>query len=273
MNVGIIYIALVWILSPLFPHLYGIDGTALSSFTVTVCRITSLSSIAYIFYGLFLDYYGNIGKYRLQLIGNLLDSFIIRLPLVLIIGFSIGPAGLWIGETLCTYVSLLVLSFITIGIYGIDSFPFLISEGTGSSMNISYRTELKEIMDIRDRVEGFLTEKEAPKKAVSFCMLLVEDMSVLIKEANPDMDSIHIDLFVSCDRESARLVFWNDGKHIDMSDPDIVPSGIRTFIISSLLMDFEEKKYQKTAGYNRTSFVIPYKRVVKGQMNGKVYEK
>ena len=58
LNIGILYIAIVWILSPFLPRLYGIDSAALSSFTITACRITSFASVAYIFYGLFLDYYG-----------------------------------------------------------------------------------------------------------------------------------------------------------------------------------------------------------------------
>ena len=269
LNIGILYIAIVWILSPFLPRLYGIDSAALSSFTITACRITSFASVAYIFYGLFLDYYGNIGKYRLQLVGDLLDTIIARLPVVFILGFSIGPVGLWIGEALCPYICLFVLSFIAIKMYGIDMFPFLIEKGSGSSLNYSYQANVDEIIDMRDRVESFLVEKKAPRRAVNFCMLLIEDMSMLIKEANPEKECVHIDAFVSCDTENARLVLWNDGKPIDMSDTDMVPSSIRSYLVSSLLTDFEERKYQKTSGYNRTSFVIPYKRLINEQMKAK----
>ncbi|MBR4174404.1 MAG: hypothetical protein IKR56_03600 [Lachnospiraceae bacterium] len=269
LKICLLYVILVWLLSPILPGIYGISVPELRSFTVTVCRIVSFSSFACIFYGLFLEYYSSIGEYRLTAIGNLLDSFVIRILLVVIFGLLFGPVGMWVGEALCTYVCLFVLSAVVIKLYGKKKYPLLVDEDNGCSMNLNYVTKVDEIMEIRDRVGEFLNEKKVPKRAVNFCMLLIEDMSMLIKEENPETGKVHIDAFVSCDRECARLVLWNDGKLIDMSDQDMVPDGVRAYIVSSLLTDFEKKKYQNTAGYNRMSFMIPYKRLIKEQLKRK----
>ena len=272
LKICMVYIALVWLLSPILPQLFGIDTPELSSFTVTVCRIVSFSSLACIFYGLFMEYYSSIGKYGLTLTGNLLDSLVIRLLLVTAFGVLFGPVGLWIGESLCTYACIGVLSLIVIKKYGGKKYPLLIDEETGSSMNLSYLAEVDEIIDVRDRVGAFLTENGVIKNAVNFCMLLLEDFSMLIKEENSGNKSVHVDAFVTCDRKNARFVLWYEGIIVDMSNPDRVPNGIRAYLVSSLFIDFKERKYQNTAGYNRASFIVPFKKFIREQIGERTNE-
>ena len=267
--IGAVYIGLVWLVSPLLPHMYGIDGTELEAFAVMACRITSFSCIAAVFYGIFLDYYLNIGKYRLQILGNVLDSFLIRLPLAVVLGLIFGAGGIWIGESLCTYVCLAVLSFIVLARFGKDQFPFLIRDRGNYCMNISYKAEIKDVMDARDSVELFLRDTGIPKSTGNICMMLIEDMSLMIKEHNPEIDEIHIDTFINVSRDGIRVVIWSDGALMDLSDLDMIPDGMRAYIISSLLRGFDERKYQKTTGYNRASFIIPYVNPVSGKKSPK----
>lgn len=261
--IGIVFIGVVWLIAPLFPHLYNIDGTGLEAFTVTACRITSLSAMACIFYGVFLEYYLNIGKYRLQLAGNALDTLLIRLLLNVGLGLSFGAMGIWIGEALCTYVCLAIMIFAIYRIYGRESFPFLINNSGKPSLNLSYKAEISDIIKMRDKVEYFLKEHDVPKLAVNLCMFFFEDLSMLISEANEDEKDVHIDVFLRSGKEDLHMVVWSDGKEFDISNPDRIPSGLRPYLVSALVSGFKERKYQLTAGYNRASFIIPYKILIR----------
>ncbi|MCR5238367.1 MAG: hypothetical protein K6E34_14335 [Lachnospiraceae bacterium] len=55
------------------------------------------------------------------------------------------------------------------------------------------------------------------------------------------------------------VVIWSDGEMIDLSEGDRIPQGLASYLIASIINGCDESKYQKTAGYNRASFVIPYK--------------
>ena len=135
-----------------------------------------------------------------------------------------------------------------------------------SSMNISYTSDIDSIIGARDKVENFLQGQKVPKSVIYLTMLFIEDLSVLIKTSNDNDDLIHFDAFLICNPQSLSLVLWNDGKEIDMSKEDQVPSDLRAYLVSSLLTVFEDKKYQLTADFNRTRFVIPYKYAAKKRL-------
>lgn len=264
--ISLVFIGFVWVTAPLYPHVYGMDGSELQSLTVLACRITALSSLAVILYGIFLEYYMDIGKYGLQIIGNALDSLFVRLLLNVSLSLAFGAIGLWIGEALCTYVCLGLMILVIYRIYGREKFPFLLENNSDDSLNISYAADIDDIMTVRDDVEGFLKERGTPKSAINLAMLFFEDISLLIRDSNPDKKHIHIDAFVTSGMEELHVVMWYDGELLDLSDSDLVPSDIRAYMISSLVSGYSDSKYQETAGYNRVSFVIPYRRLAK---NGK----
>lgn len=263
--ISVVFIGFVWITAPLYPHIYGIDGTDLQSLTILACRITALSSLAVILYGVFLEYYIDIGKYGLQILGNALDSLFVRILLNVSLGLAFGAIGLWIGEALCTYVCLAIMIVVIYRIYGKERFPFLLENNSNNSMNISYTADIEDIMTVRDNVEGFLKERTTPKSAINLAMLFFEDISLLIRDSNPDKKHIHIDAFVTSGIEELHVVMWYDGELLDLSDSDLVPSDIRAYMISSLVSGYSDSKYQETAGYNRVSFVIPYRKLAKNR--------
>ncbi len=258
---GVIFIGVVWIAAPGLPVLFGIKGSEMIRLTTWACRLTSLSVIAVIVNELFLDYYINIGKYMLNIVGHFFDSFFIRFVSNVMFAFGFGVYGIWAGEAVCTYISVAIMAAVIIALYGRDQFPFLLESSSGNSINMSYRAVMDEIMDARDRTEAFLKEKKVPRRAVNLSMVFIEDMSVMIHDANSGEKDVNIDVFITCNPESLQLVLWSDGKNMNLADADAVPENLRTFLITSLIEGFDESKYQQTAGYNRASFIIPYRRL------------
>lgn len=259
---GSIFIIVIWITAPFFPAIYGITGDMIH-FTAWACRLTALSSLACIFYWVFLDYYLNIGKYRLQMLGWSLDTLIVRTPLNVIFALSFGALGFWIGEALCTYTCLAVMILVILGRYGKASFPFLMESSEKDSLNLSCMSEPGQIVGTRDRMASFLKEKNVPSRAVNLAMLFFEEMCMTIKERNSGAETINIDVFITCYASDINMVIWCDGNPLDLSDADMIPSDLRTYLVSSLLAGFNERRYQPTAGYNRASFMIPYRRTIR----------
>lgn len=256
---GIIFIAVVWVAAPVLPKAYGIDTGSLPEFTAWACRLTALSSIACVFNGLFLEYYLDIGRYKLQILGNLLDTLVIRLICNVLGALSFGAIGIWIGESICTYISVALFLMFVYFRYGRENFPFLIKEKVKKSLNLSFNTTSEEIVKARDRLEEFLTGVKIVKRARYVAMLFLEEMSELIREVNPPDRIVNIDAYYICGRDFMNVVIWSDGEMIDLSEDDRIPQGLASYLIVSIISGCDESKYQKTAGYNRASFVIPYK--------------
>nr|MCR5238366.1 hypothetical protein [Lachnospiraceae bacterium] len=195
---GIIFIAAVWVAAPVLPKAYGIDTGSLPEFTAWACRLTALSSIACVFNGLFLEYYLDIGRYKLQILGNLLDTLVIRLICNVLGALSFGAIGIWIGESICTYISVALFLMLVYFRYGRENFPFLIKEKVKKSLNLSFNTTSEEIVKARDRLEEFLTGVKIVKRARYVAMLFLEEMSELIREVNPPDRIVNIDAYYIC---------------------------------------------------------------------------
>ena len=256
---GTVFIAVIWIAAPLFPVAYGMEPGELANLTAWACRLTALSAVACVFNGVFLEYYLNIGKYKLQIFGNLLDTLVVRLILNVLCACAFGAVGIWIGESICTYVSVaLMMAFIYLH-YGRDSFPFLLRESGKNTLNLSFCAVPEEIVTARDRLEEFLNEMRIPGRARNLAMLFLEDISVLIREGNASDKTVNVDAYFICGRESMNVVIWSDGEVMDLTDEARGSEGLAGYLVSSLMRGFDESKYQNTAGYNRASFVIPYR--------------
>lgn len=266
---GVGFIMVIWIIAPYLPAAYGIEAGEMREFAAWACRLTAVSSIGYVFSGVFLEYYLDIGKYGIHLFGNFLDSLLVRIILNISLAYFFGAMGIWIGEGICTYVSMAILLVYILFHYGRDKFPFLIRENSSNSINLSFRTVNEEIEKARDTLGRFLKKKKVPDRAQYLGMLFLEDMCVLIQNANPPGKKVNVDAYYTCNYDTMNVVFWSDGEPIDMTNEDMVSKGLAGYLISSLLSGFDESRYQSTAGYNRASFVIPYLALIrkKGELN------
>ena len=256
--IGGIFIAAIFFLAPLFPLMYDIADPDMAKKAVIACRLCSLACIPCVLLTIFSEYYTNIGKYKITVIANSLDSIVIRIILNTSFGLLLGINGIWLGEALCTYVTLALSSIYVIRKYGKDDFPFLIGDNASVSQNFNFRITELDAVKVRDEVNDFLQGRSVPGKIRNLVMLLFEDISMLILDVNKDSEAVNADVFVSCRDEAVNVVIWYDGEEVNLSDEDMLPTGIRTYLVASLMGRFYDKKYQPTAGYNRMSFMVPY---------------
>ncbi|MCR5650119.1 MAG: oligosaccharide flippase family protein [Lachnospiraceae bacterium] len=259
--VGFVFIGTIWFAAPVFPMIFGLKDDALMSFTIWACRLTSFSSIACLLMWIFLEYYLDIGKYRLQILGWAMDSLFVRLPLNVVFSLVFGAVGFWIGEALCTYVTLTIMIIIICHRYGRKAFPFLMETDERDSLNLSCMAEPGQIIKTRDDMIIYLNDKSVPASAVNIAALVLEELGMIIKEqSGDDPEPLNMDVFVTCYRNRLNMVIWFDGPMIDLSDVDSLSPSLRVYLLFSLFSGFDEKHYQPTAGYNRAGFVIPYER-------------
>ena len=256
--IGSVFIAVIFFLAPIFPRMYDIADPDLAQKAIVACRLCSLSCIPCILLSIFSEYYTNIGKYRITVLSNTLDSIVVRIILNTSLGLLLGINGIWLGEALCTYVTLALSSIYVIRKYGKDDFPFLIGDNASASQNFNFRITELDAVRVRDEVNDFLQGQSVPGKIRNMVMLLFEDISMLILDVNKDADDVNADVFVNCRDEAVNVVIWYDGEEVNLSDEDMLPTGIRTYLVASLMGRFYDKKYQPTAGYNRMSFMVPY---------------
>ena len=257
---GAVFIAAIWIAAPLFPMAYGIEGE-LVGFTAWACRLTALSAIACVFNGVFLEYYLDIGRYKLQLFGNALDSLVVRLTLNVLFAGVFGAIGIWVGESICTYASVVILLVFIYRHYDRADFPFLVKDRDAESLNLSFRTLPEEIVEAREKVRQFLERMKVPHRATYRTMLFLEDIGLLIRNNNPEEEIVNIDAYFDCYAESMNVVLWYDGKMMDLSDIDKLPASLADYTVSFLIKDFGKGKYQDTSGLNRVSFELKYRRL------------
>ena len=256
-----IFIGVVWMIAPVLPKVFGIGDPEMLETAIWACRLTALSSIACVFNGIFLEYYLNIGKYKIQMLGNFLDTLVVRFALNVLCGLAFGAIGIWIGEALCTYVCVAIMLVIIYKHYGKEQFPFLLKENSKISLNLNFRVVPNEIVNARDELEQFLKQMKVPEKARIRGMLFLEDMCMLIQGCNPKEKNINVDAYYICNPDDMTVVIWCDGELVDLADKDRVPEGMAAYLISSLIQKFDDVKYQNSSGFNRASFVIPYRRL------------
>ena len=112
----------------------------------------------------------------------------------------------------------------------------------------------------RDRAEEFLRSRGISAAQRAQAMLLIEDLSMLTAERNPDSGELCAEWTILADEKALRMIYRDCGAVEDLTDPNERVSSFRSFVVSSYMEKQEMKKYLMTVGMNRTVLEVPYER-------------
>lgn len=261
--IAIGFVTVVCAVSGVIPYIFGIRDPELIHLSAVGCRIQSIEILPYIFIAIFTSYYIGIEKYGLAICASALKALIIRMPMVMLGTVLLGMNGVWLGSGLTSYVTLVVMAVIVIVRYGKKNFPFIDIDTSVKALNLSFNISAEEAVEASKSVARFLEEAGIDPITTNRTVFAMEEIPLLVLDINKDVDKvkergIHIDTFTALEKEGVRLVLWYDGELSDATDPDLVPTNLRGFMVSGIMSDTSDRNYLMTSGYNRVSLVIPY---------------
>ena len=259
--IGAVFIALICIIAPVFPYIYGIRDEEMIRLSAIGCRIVAIEIIPYSLIALFNSYYIRTERYAIAIGLNAVNSLLFRAPLIMIFSSAFGMTGVWIGCGLTGYVSFLFLYLIISLRYSRTNFPLIDVNIKTACLNLSFMITTEESVNASIKVSEYLEDHDIDTITATRAALIYEEVPLLVADINKEINKkkeIHIDTFAALEKEGVKIVFWYDGELANISDPDMLSQDLRNFLITGLFNINQDVRSLMTSGYNRLSFVIPY---------------
>ena len=263
MLIGLGFIAVICIIAPVFPYIYGIRDAEMIRLSAIGCRIVAVEIIPYSLIALFNSYYVRTERYGIAISLNAADSLLLRAPLIMIFSSAFGMTGVWIGCALTGYASLFFLFLVISMKYGRSNFPLIDIDRKTASLKLSFMITPENSVNASIKVSEYMKEHGIDTIAATKAALIYEEVPLLVADINKEINTkkeIHIDTFAALEKEGVKIVFWYDGELANVSDPDMLPKDLRNYLITGLFNINQNVRSLTTSGYNRLSFVIPYSR-------------
>ena len=235
----------------LIPCIFGLDkNIAVYSVCVKGLRIYAISFMPMAWLAFYDSHWLYIGRQWLSFFSNTLKYFLCAAVLVPLFSRFLGPAGLWTGFALAPVLSLLIICLTGVSHYGRKRFPDLLEEDRYHSADFSLILTAEEIIASQRQAEAFLREENVQEKTVNRAALAIEELLLLIAEKNPDR-AVYAECFLRVAGERVTMVLWDSGTAFDITDEDLQLSGLRSFVVSSIMSVTRDRLYQLSVGLNR----------------------
>ncbi|MGN1318622.1 MAG: MATE family efflux transporter [Lachnospirales bacterium] len=249
---GVIMSVVLFFFGEYISKLFGLTDISLVNMSKTAIRLISPFFFCSAILFLQTTYYLIIEKEILATVITGIKDFVLLTISILIFGSLFGINGVWIGFGITPLISLGVSVAIVIIGYGKDKFPFLFDKDLKEIYIFdTYLTE-ENIINLRNKVEKLLIDKKINQKTIHRVMLVIEEIGMLTYEKNKGKKilaecSIMIDSDVS-------IIIRDDGIIYDPTDTDSPISSLRSYMVSSLMINQPNKFNLVTTGYNRNMF-------------------
>ena len=255
---GLLVSALIFILAPFVPKLFGISNPDIINLSISAVRITEMSFVFISLLYLLTSYYLLIEKILLGFLICGLRDVVICLPLAIIFGNMFGIYGVFFGIMLSPIIAILFSICIINLKYGRSNYPLLLKDLKENSKLLFYEFLIKpeNIIEIRDNVEVVLKENNYDDVIVSKVMILIEEIFMFVFDLNKNKQ-VMAECSVFLKSKSIEIIEKDNGKMYDLSDKDLSPDSLRVYLISNMTSNWNlNTKYQMTIGYNRNVFEV-----------------
>ena len=254
---SVLVTGLTLILAPFIVRIIGVTDPQSAQIATMELRILSLTMIFTCRLYLDSSYYIIIDKIPLGVLVCALRDIVVSLPFAMI-GIWIGKInGMAVGLMLAQPVGYLIsVGYVRIR-YGKEKYPLFIADEERSKHPLFYELSLSpdNIVSVRDSMETDLRQNGYSKESVTGIMLLVEETLMMIFEKNPNRKILAECSVLMGDRLT--LIIKDDGVIFDMTDSDMIPSSLRSYIISNVAENISNrKKHYLSLSYNRNVFEI-----------------
>ena len=254
---GIVTVLLIT-LSGLIPGLLGIEDPAIYDMATRGIILMSFGSISVSWLYLLSSYYRVLDRILLSFsIGFLRDAMCV-LAFLFVFGMLFGIYGVFAGIA----VGVLAAHFIMLGYvylrYGKENLPLMIAdrekEMKSKVFDLVIRPEA--IVETRDAVEHFLRETHTEETVIHRCMLVLEEVLMLVYEKN-EGKKVRGECALNISPEKVSLVIRDDGVEYDLTDKDMHIESFRCYITPSILSRWtNEGKHLMTMSFNRNCLTV-----------------
>ena len=256
---GIAAAVAVLLLADVMPLAFNIRDPATMAESALALRIIAPSMVAISLLYLYSSYYLNVGQIGLSVWLMLWKDLLSILPLSVLLGLAFGLRGVWVGILLAPFLTLLIWRLTVRFRFVGDEFPLMLERDRSlADFDLCLRQE--EIIAVRREAEDFLRQRGASDDAIVGAKLLVEDLSQMAMEKNPEPEKVFAEWTIRTGESSLLMIYRDNGEVVDLSDPDARIASFRSFILSSFMEGLETRKHLLTTGINRTVFQLPYSR-------------
>ena len=217
-----------------------------------IVRAAAMMVLPFTAMNLLNNYFQLVGHERLAV--GLTVFYWIVLPLTLLFVFPVfGGRGFWFWAAASRWSGVVLFSVFLLWRYGWRRFPLLLDREREAAIHV-FDLRLKEV-EIAVTAEGVakrMIEYGVKRELAMRARLLVEESLMVIKERNGDRPvraEVTLDL-----NDGVAITLRDDGIIFDITDADARVSGLRTYLVATMMQHQSEKSNILTTGFNRNVF-------------------
>ena len=249
---GLILSAVVFLMSPLFPLIFSVKDSVLHQACITGIRIVSLTFVFNGIVSLLSTYYNASGYTIMSAVISRFKDSVLYVLLFVIFGALFGVTGLWIGSMLCPVAALLFTLILVRVRFGKND-PLLLNEEGKDVRTWDLKLSADSVMELRDQVKAYLSEKAVSQKTATRASLLIEEYYMTIIEKNKPGKRILSELSAFCG-DNTELILKDDGEIFNLTDKDVKVTSLRGFVLSCVNEKVDMREHISTLSFNRSRY-------------------
>lgn len=252
---GVFLSALLYFGAEWLPDVFNIDAPVQEAEVKFAASLLTPIPLAYSLLYLYASYYLMIERVKLSVGILLVRDLAASLILPLWCGEMFGLRGVWLGVALAPVVTLVLTAGYVLWRHGRRKFPLLLEDDGFNAFSCDLVLSVESIFNLRRHVEEFLKIHHVGEETMFRIMMLVEELYMLTLERNPGRRTV-----AACTIIVGREITFisrDTGTIFDITDADSPVSSFRSFVVSSMMEQYEERNYLLTTSYNRQIFRFP----------------
>ncbi len=254
---GVVVTIILFISASFIPEVLGIKDPYIVLLAKSELRITAFASVFVSLIYLLTSYYKLIERIYLGLFVTALRDVLLAIPVIVVCGILFGVygvfAGMLLGPVLAWFMTMAYLQLR----YKEDAPLFLgrLSK-EGNVLLYDMIIEPEYIIEIRDRIENDLKTCSCDSFTINRTRLLFEELFMYIHEQNPEK-SLQGECILQLREDSIRMITRDNGKKLDLTDPDLKVECLRSYVISNISQNVSSQRHHLVSmSLNRNVFVV-----------------
>ena len=246
-------VLLIMLLAPQIVKLFGIRLFTLADEAERAARIVSLGLFGSALTALVFSYHSTSGSLPFACLMNLLQELAVPGLVVLPAAVLKDLDGMWVGFAVTPYLVIALLSLkIRINGTSLRELFFIENREPADVCSFELRLTPESVIKLRDDVDALLESRKASKSLRNRISVMIEDVYMLIIEVNDGRE-----LTGECTLsfgDDILLVLKDDGRQLDVTNPDLPVSSIRSFTVSCIMEHHAERISLSMLCCNRNAF-------------------